>query len=63
MAAAESGQLDVLKWLRANGCPWDVRTIEKAKFYQHFEVMQWAIEKGCGRDTKTVELVLGSPAA
>ena len=30
MFAARSGQLEVLRWARANGCPWDRRTRDKA---------------------------------
>ena len=39
-AAAEGGHLDVLKWLRENGCPWDedVRTRQG----DHFEVLKGA---------------------
>ena len=28
--AARGGHLEVLKWARDNGCPWDVRTRELA---------------------------------
>lgn len=29
-AAAGAGQLNVLKWLRANGCPWDGQALRQA---------------------------------
>ena len=28
--AAEAGHLEILKWARANGCPWDEKTCEFA---------------------------------
>ena len=43
--AAEGGHLEVLKWLRANGCPWDYCTIRSA--YKHHEVQDWARRNGC----------------
>jgi len=32
----------VLQWVRANGCPWDVRTRQLAKG----EILEWAIANG-----------------
>jgi hypothetical protein len=37
----------VLKWARANGCPWDWRTGAKAVKGGHLDVLQWAGANGC----------------
>ena len=34
------GHLDVLQWLRANGCPWDGYTCRGAAQGGHLEVLQ-----------------------
>ena len=47
MKAAEAGHLEVLKWARENGCPWDKRTCEFAAYYGHLEVLKWARENDC----------------
>jgi len=45
--AAKTGQLEVLKWAREHGCPWDARTCEAAAESGHTELLQWAREHGC----------------
>ena len=44
---AQEGQLEILKWLRANDFPWSERTCEYAAESGHLEVLQWARENGC----------------
>ncbi|WZN66230.1 putative ankyrin repeat protein [Chloropicon roscoffensis] len=39
--AAFGGQLEVLKWLQAKGCPWGIRTCSLAAQRGHLEVLQW----------------------
>ena len=51
--AAAKGQLEVLKWLRANGCPWDEQTCASAAQAGHLEVLQWARANGCPWDKYT----------
>ena len=51
--AAAKGQLEVLKWLRANGCPWDEKTCASAAQAGHLEVLQWARANGCPWDAQT----------
>jgi hypothetical protein len=46
-AAAECGQLSILRWLRARGCRWDKLTCEIAAEYGHFELLRFAVENGC----------------
>ena len=45
--AAKNGHLEVLKWARENGCPWDWRTCTYAALNGHLEVLKWARENGC----------------
>ena len=52
-AGARSGQLDELKVLRANGCPWDRKTCWAAAWGGHLEVLQWARANGCPWDEQT----------
>ena len=46
-AAARSGQLEELKVLRADGCPWNANTCSAAALGGHLEVLQWARANGC----------------
>ena len=52
-AAARSGQLEELQWLRANGCPWDRWTCSGAARGGHLEVLQWLRANGCPWDEWT----------
>ena len=45
--AAEVGYLDLIKWARTYGCPWNEGTCHKAARYGHLEVLQWARANGC----------------
>ena len=45
--AARGGHLEVLKWARENGCPWDEHTCTYAAEGGHLDVLQWALENGC----------------
>ena len=53
VAAARSGQLEELKWARANFCPWDEETCCHAALGGHLEMLKWAIENGCPWDEET----------
>ena len=46
-AAALSGQLEELKLLRENDCPWDESTCFGAAFGGHLEVLRWVRANGC----------------
>ena len=52
-AAAQSGQLEELKSLRANRCPWDEYTCSSAASSGHLEMLQWARANGCPWDEWT----------
>ena len=53
--AAEYGHLEVLKWARQNGCPWDEMTCSFAADGGYLEVLKWARENGCPWDEMTRE--------
>ena len=48
--ACRSGNLELVQWLRGEGCPWDKwdkRICYEAVAYGHVEVLRWARENGC----------------
>lgn len=49
-AAARAGHLDMLKWLRAEGYPWDKSVCTSTMIGSHVGVLKWAIENGCPYD-------------
>ncbi|WZN61835.1 ankyrin repeat protein [Chloropicon roscoffensis] len=51
--AAYGGHLEVIKWLRAKGCPWDVETSFMAAYGGHLELVKWLRAKGCPWNEKT----------
>src|ERR1700692_3917625 len=46
-------QFEILKWARANGCPWDANICSYAAENGHFEILKWARENECPWDTWT----------
>ena len=48
--AARSGDLELVRWLRGEGCPWDWMTCHYAVEQGHVEVLRWARENGCPWD-------------
>jgi hypothetical protein len=48
MNAAAGGHLEVLKWLREEGCPWDADACAcAARGGGQMEVLRWARANGC----------------
>merc|ERR1711957_97881 len=45
--AAKGGHLEVLKWLREEGCPWDEVTCYVAAANNELGVLRWALENEC----------------
>ena len=43
----------LLRWARANGCPWDERTCAAVAAGGNLEVLKWARENGCPWDKST----------
>lgn len=53
-SVAMVGRLDILKWARENGCPWnEKRCCYKAARNGHLNVLQWATENNYQWDLKT----------
>src|SRR5271170_4027678 len=44
---ALKGNLDNMKWLKENGCPWGLWTFAKAAEFGNLENMKWLKENGC----------------
>ena len=42
-----NGHLEVLKWARENGCPWDEWTFRHTMKNGHLDVITWLGENGC----------------
>ena len=63
--AAEGGHLDVLVWLRENGCQWNHLTCAEAACGGHLEVLRWAVANGCPWDAQRClnEASHGNPVA
>ena len=51
--AARSGNLELVQWLRGEGCPWDYWTCVVAVATGHVEMLGWARETGCPWDAHT----------
>jgi hypothetical protein len=47
--AARIGNLDNMKWLKANGCPWDSRTFDAAAKKGDLDNTKWLERNGCPR--------------
>ncbi|PNH01918.1 Ankyrin repeat domain-containing protein, partial [Tetrabaena socialis] len=45
--AACAGQLEVCRWLRQQGCPWDANVPDAAAGAGHKEVCEWLLAEGC----------------
>lgn len=46
------GNLEVLQWLRAEGCPWTEMLNTDAATYGHLEVLKWCTANGCPWDAR-----------
>ena len=57
--AARFGQLEMLQWARASGCPWNAATCSEAALGGHLEVLQWARANGCPWDHHTRDVATG----
>ena len=52
---AGNGNLELVKWLRGKGCPWDWYTCHFAVDEGHVEVLRWARENGAEMKVETAE--------
>ncbi|PNG99348.1 hypothetical protein TSOC_014877, partial [Tetrabaena socialis] len=46
-AAAKAGSMELLRWLRARGCPWDATAFAAAAQGGSEEQLEWLAEQGC----------------
>lgn len=46
--AASGGHWEVIRWLRAQDCPWDATTTSELAKGGHWEILKWARGEGCG---------------
>ena len=53
-AAACSGHIPTLEWLRGNGCPWDKEACSMAARWGHLHVLKWLRENGCEWDCNVI---------
>src|SRR5271155_4194575 len=53
---AAEGSLEILKWARSEGCPWNSSTCSWAAYNGHFELLKWARSEGCPWDSDTCSL-------
>lgn len=54
--AARGGHLEVLKWLREKGCPWDEEVCAAAARGGHIETLRYLRDNGCPWDEGTCNL-------
>lgn len=47
MFTAIYGKLEILKWARMVGCPWEKWMPAHAAEHGHFELLKWIMENGC----------------
>ena len=50
---AKTGEIELFKWSRQNGCEWDSDTCSYAAENGHLEVLQWARQNECKWDYST----------
>ena len=46
-AACRGGSLEIIKWLRSKGCPWDPDSDYAACQGGHLETLMWLRSEGC----------------
>ena len=51
--AAQNGNLDNMKWLLENGCPWGKFTFYTATKNGNLDNMKWLLENGCPWNAST----------
>ena len=45
--------MEILKWLRSEGCPWDEEACQHAAEHGHLDVLKWLRSEGCPWDEST----------
>lgn len=52
--AARGGHLEVIKWMKQEGCPWGTSTFREAAGFGNIELMTWIRDNGCIFDESSV---------
>ena len=60
--AAEGGDLDLMRWIHAHGCPWDDSVLFYALLHGHLDLCRWARSHGCSWDASSMEGALAGVA-
>ena len=47
--------MEILKWLRSEGCPWDEDACSCAAVNGHLEALKWLRSEGCPWDESACE--------
>ena len=45
--ACAGGNLEIMKWLRSKGCPWNASACNGAAWGGHLEILKWLRSEGC----------------
>jgi len=53
-AAAKNNNLDIMKWLKINECPWNSHIFYYAIKNENIEAMNWLKEMGCPYDNRYI---------
>ena len=52
-SACQGGHVEMLKWLRSEGCPWNETACQSAAAHGHLEVLKWLRSEVCPWDGRT----------
>ena len=54
-SACSGGHLEIMGWLRSEGCPWDASACGGAAWGGHLETLKWLRSEGCPWDESACE--------
>ena len=57
--ACAGGNLEIMKWLRSEGCPWNASACNGAAWGGHLEILKWLRSKGCPWDWRSCSRAAG----
>jgi hypothetical protein len=52
--AARGGHLELIKWMKQEGCPWGTSTFREASGFGNIEMMEWIRDNGCPFDESSI---------
>ena len=59
VSACKGGHLEIMKWLRSEGCGWDWKECAHAAAGGHMEALKWLRGEGCPWNERTCNLAAG----